>query len=790
MKNPLMRRLPRELTGDIGKYAVIFLFMTLTIGFISGFLVAGGSMIHAYNESFEKYNIEYGHFVFEKEAPKSLLARSEEKGVQIVPDFYREETADHNGDGVTDSTIRIYGERSAMNRVCLMEGALPEGENEIAVDRMFADNNGIHTGDVVRVGGHDLEVTGFVALPDYSALFSDNNDIMFDAVKFGVAVMTEKGCGQFSRDKIVYSYSWDYDSEPADDMAEKKVSEDFLESLAKEAAATGLEIRDFVPRFTNQAIQFTGNDMGSDRTMMTVLLYILIAILAFVFSVTIRHTIFSESSVIGTLRASGYTKGEIVRHYMAVPMTVTTCSALAGNILGYTFFKDLVADMYYGSYSLPTYRTVWNGEAFVLTTAVPFLIMLATNIISLARTLRCTPLQFLRRDLAYRPARVKSGSGKQKFGNGGTKVSFFTRFRFRIITQNFAGFLTLFAGIIFSCILLLFGMMMTPLLSHYKDNILNDMLAEYQYVLAAPAGTKNESAEKYCMTSLNYEGSMRDEEISIYGIEKNSRYVEIKMHENEVCLSDGFALKYGIKQGDDITLKEKYGTKKYTFHVGALVKYAAGLAVFMDRDSFNDTFHAKLDYFDVALTDPGLTVRRLLSIEDTKYFTGYLCDQKITDIDEKYIEACITADDMTKLSRQLDVSMGSWFYMINVFAVFMAALLIYLLTKLILEKNSNAISMLKILGYENGEIAKLYLVATTCAVVVFLCLGMLISVWFISAIYRMFMMGFNGWLDCYFAPVIFPQMFVMVMAAYGVVAYLQMRKIRSIPMEEALKHVE
>ena len=30
--------------------------MTLTIGFISGFLVAGNSMIIAYDESFEKYN--------------------------------------------------------------------------------------------------------------------------------------------------------------------------------------------------------------------------------------------------------------------------------------------------------------------------------------------------------------------------------------------------------------------------------------------------------------------------------------------------------------------------------------------------------------------------------------------------------------------------------------------------------------------------------------------------------------------------------------------------------------
>ena len=54
MKNPLNKRLPREIRGDFGKYLVIFLLLVLCIGFISGFLVADNSMIRAYNEGFEK----------------------------------------------------------------------------------------------------------------------------------------------------------------------------------------------------------------------------------------------------------------------------------------------------------------------------------------------------------------------------------------------------------------------------------------------------------------------------------------------------------------------------------------------------------------------------------------------------------------------------------------------------------------------------------------------------------------------------------------------------------------
>ena len=70
MKNPLSRRLLRELRQDIGKYIALFLFLTLTTGFISGFLVADGSMVRAYDASFEKYDIESGHFILEERGLK------------------------------------------------------------------------------------------------------------------------------------------------------------------------------------------------------------------------------------------------------------------------------------------------------------------------------------------------------------------------------------------------------------------------------------------------------------------------------------------------------------------------------------------------------------------------------------------------------------------------------------------------------------------------------------------------------------------------------------------------
>ena len=126
MKNPLMKRLPRELIGDIGKYLVIFLFMTATIGFVSGFLVADDSMLAAYDESFEKYNIEDGNFTLSQKASDVQLQHLTDAGVQIYENFFVEEprrklgdVAQAETDDATESLgkLRIYGPRNEIDLV-------------------------------------------------------------------------------------------------------------------------------------------------------------------------------------------------------------------------------------------------------------------------------------------------------------------------------------------------------------------------------------------------------------------------------------------------------------------------------------------------------------------------------------------------------------------------------------------------------------------------------------------------------------------------------------------------
>ena len=770
MKNPLRKRLPREIRSEFGKYIVIFLLMAATIGFVSGFLVADNSMLIAYQDGFEKYNIEDGNFRTADRIYRSQREDIEKLGITLYENYYIEATLDN------ESTMRFFKNREEINKVCLMKGELPKTTGEVAIDRMYADNNQLVVGDTITSGEHSWKITGLVALSDYSCLFQNNSDSMFDAVKFGVGVVTQEEFDTLNQDKLQYNYSWKYDQEPADEVEEKEVSEDLMEEIGKIVS-----LESFVPRYTNQAIIFTGDDMGSDKAMMIMLLYIIMVIMAFVFGITISNTIRKEAAVIGTLRASGYTIRELISHYMTLPVLVTLAGALAGNVLGYTVLKNVCAAMYYGSYSLPTYETVWNAEAFLLTTVVPVLIMLVVNVCVLRHKLRLSPLKFLRRDL--------SGKKQKRAMRLSPHIKIFSRFRLRVIFQNMSNYLVLFIGILFANLLLMFGLMLPSTLSHYQTEIQENMLANYQYMLQVPMGamtgskleellnlltfyaevrTDNETAEKFSAYSLNtLPGKYKSEEVLLYGVEKDSKYVTADLGDG-VYISSAYAEKFQIRPGDTITLKEKYEKDEYSFTVDGIYDYTAGLCIFMSRDELNETFDLENDYY-----------------------SGYFSDTPITDIRKKYIGSVVDLDALTKISRQLDVSMGSMMGLVNGFAIMIYMVLIYLLSKIIIEKNAQLISMVKILGYTNWEISRLYILSTTIVVVICLLVSLPVERAVMEVLFReMMLSSISGWISMWVDPMIYVQMFGAGLVTYAVVALLEFRKIKKVPMDEALKNVE
>lgn len=139
---------------------------------------------------------------------------------------------------------------------------------------------------------------------------------------------------------------------------------------------------------------------------------------------------------------------------------------------------------------------------------------------------------------------------------------------------------------------------------------------------------------------------------------------------------------------------------------------------------------------------------------------------------------------------QLDHSMGSYMSYFQILCILLSAVLIYLLTKIIIEKNETAISMTKILGYENREIASIYLLSTTIVVIVADAICVVLGALVMNAAWKVIMYSYSGWFSFVILPAGYVKMFAFVLIGYLIVMMFDFMRIRKIPMDQALKNAE
>ena len=904
MHNPLNKRFKRDLRSDAGKYVAIFLFIVFFIGAASGFMVADNSVFAQFKTADVEYNVEDGHLAFNVKPSADVLSKIESQNDLKLYDLnYKEETIKHG------KTLRIYKVRNELNKECLMSGEMPKAENEIAVDRMFAENNKIAVGDNVNINSKNYIVSGLIALSDYSALFKSNGDMMFDAVGFGVAVMTNDGYNTIETAHETVNYAWKYNSLVEDEETENAKSELLMKSLEKilkeydepliqaqvdslyddakpyinrlkaefESAEKQLEskylsaivhtnandtakmakelgitekqyknlkqvledaekdsdkwdfdsldsapkinlddyktssdmdfdemyeeiykvvdavsgaglydcsqiyhdlaslkkitdkfsiddsgvlnITDYSAKYTNKSIMYAREDSTSDKATMMLMTYIVMVMIAFLFAVTTSNTISKEANVIGTLRAMGYSKGELIGHYMFLPMVVTVVGGIVGNVLGYTAFQKVFESVYYSNYSLPTYKMLWNMNAFLETTVVPFVLMLLVNFVMLSKKLKISPLNFIRGELKE--------SGQKRLIKLPKKMPFFSKFRLRILFQNVPSYLTLALGVFLAGTLVVFGSMYGPLLDDYANIVKENQISKYQYVMINEEETKVSDAEKFCMTSLQTtDKKFIADDVTIYGVENQSKYIKENIPAGEVLVSSAMADKFNLSIGDEVTLKEAYKEKTYSFKVGGIYNYDAAITVFMNRTDYIEQFN-----------------------EDSNYFNGYFSNKKLNDLDDADVATVITEKDLTKVVTQMQVSMTEFVKVFKALGVVIFLLVMFILTKQIIEKNSKSVSMAKILGFSDSEIGKLYIVITSFVVVA----SLLVSVPLISLALRWCFKSYlytqmTGYIPYIVSNSCYVTMVVLGIVSYAVVACLMLLKIKKTPLGEALKN--
>lgn len=469
--SPLGKRYPRSIRHNLGRYIGLLILLMMAVGLGNGYMQAAQNNIDMMSGMREKYSVEDGRFMTDFEAKADAIKDVEALGCTVHKNFSYDASLTIPGRTIDDTTVRLYGDREGFDEVSYTDGRAPEADGEVALDRVFMQNNKLSLGDTVEFDGKTFTICGIVSLPDYVTLFENNSDTVYDALTFGVGQVTSGARDALAKGDQTFTYSFsfgDRDLSLADRVSLEKRMVDVL-------IDHGVSVSDMIDHEYNQGISYaTGDNEGDLNTALT-LTIILTIVLSFIFVLLTNATIEQESSAIGTLLSMGYTKGELVRHYLTLPMIVGAVGCLLG--LGYAIpVENTIRQSYYNTYSLPPYVRGFHPDIYLKTVLVPLVLLFVILLAGLLLKLRLTPLQFLRGE-------VRGSRGAKKESSLSEGMSYVQRFRLRVFLRNTSSFVILFIGILVANTLLLFSLSVMPSVRSYAVELKRGIPAEHVYTL-------------------------------------------------------------------------------------------------------------------------------------------------------------------------------------------------------------------------------------------------------------------------------------------------------------------
>ncbi len=171
------------------------------------------------------------------------------------------------------------------------------------------------------------------------------------------------------------------------------------------------------------------------------------------------------------------------------------------------------------------------------------------------------------------------------------------------------------------------------------------------------------------------------------GLDDDDKYFDVKTpkDKDKVIISFAMSEKYGIKKNDTFTLKDDFENKDYTFTVDDIAQYSTGFYVFTNIDNMREMFDKSDDYYNVVFADHKL------------------------DVDAKSLYSTISRNDIEKGASVFKDSMMPMVRMVIVVSILIFCVVMYLMMKVMIDRSSFNISLMKIFGFRKKEIGKLYL---------------------------------------------------------------------------------
>ncbi len=836
MQKVLRKRIWRDFKSNLPRYLALSLLIILAMYLVVSLVGAAETIIRGSENADSRQCVEDGDFSLFVPMKDEEMEDLEADGVTIEPQFYMDYEIDE------DHTIRIFANRDEVNRIDLVKGTLAEKGNELVVERQFAEKNDISAGDVITFGGREFTVTGIGTTPDYDNVLKSLGDTGCDCLHFGTGFVAadvydtlraeEKSIkseeyyyayrlnGAMTDDELkdrleeleftsgdvedpFFQEYWDRTMGKKDDLTdgiqelldgakelkELKAFEDGIIEYTdgtKEAEDGSNELLDgiqelkdeiddmiddifsedaqnlmtFVKAGDNARIQAASGDQELYRSVGTIAGAILLILISYVLSVFVVHSIDQESAVIGALYALGVKRKNLMAHYVTLPTVITFVSGLIGTLLGYSSLGvPIQMQDCYNYYSLPDLDVIYMPYLFIYGIVVPPVISIIVNSLVIRKRLSKPVLTMIRNE-------QKVGNGKDiRLGN----MSFMNLFKIRqMLRESRTGFTVVF-GMFVSLLLVMMSLEIYTYCANVNRDYVNDTKYEYMYTYKYPTEEVPEGGYEAYAKTLKKKIYGYNFDITVMGLTENNPFFDVNLSDSssKVAISSSIAYKYGLDVGDTLTLKDDEADKIYAFEIASVAQYAPSFMVFMPYDKALELFDEPEDYFNVVFSDHAL------------------------DVETGRLYATTTKTDVKKAAGIFSDIMQGMILTIGGVSVLIFIVVMYLMMKVMIDRSSFNIALIKIFGYRNKEVKKMYLDGNFYIITIGALISIPLTKWIMDVAYEpAFVPNIACGIDKSFPFWMYLAIFAGILILYFIINHLLIRRIRKMVPAEVLKNRE
>lgn len=650
--------------------------------------------------------------------------------------------------------LRLLSPGTRINLPAVISGRGLENPGDILLDPKFAQLIGLKIGDPIEVNGKTFHIVGTAAVPNYVYVLKNLYDVL-PTSGFGIGVVSGADMAAFPEAVTVYAVRFT-DRQNINAQAAR------LHGLFSEQ---GYALSEWMDARSNKRISMPWGNITSMQSMSFPVSTAFFLLSCLIVAVMVMRMVKTDGVVIGTLYAQGYRRGELTRHYLAIPVLLATAGGLAGALLALPCVKPIVNSML-AFYILPGQGITFSPINLARAVLMPVALIGLSSYLVMGKILQNTAVNLMKGD--EQKAKVNFIERALRL----ERFSFNTKFQIREQVRSIPRLLFLVLGVSAASMILLYGFTY-----NYSMDVVMEKgaLARYVYPLeynfkevrnikdgGIPAG-----AEPYNALRV-YPTGREAVEFYLVGMQPDSVGFQLKdsqgnpLPRNQVNITEPLASRLKLKAGDTIHSVSKLDGKTYSLTIDGLVQAYGEQVIYMPLDAFNRM-----------TGQPAGSYRTVLSSHEINFDQSQLAGVMDARNRDAY-------KDLNQTTTLIVVS-------VTVLAVLIATIIIFLVTSLMIDESRSTISLLKIFGYRRKEVWKLILNSSMPAVLIGFWLGLPFMLAFGYTLNGTIAETMNMLIPMIVNPLYVLISFVLIFAVYEITRRLGGRKLAKISMSEALK---